>query len=469
MPPNTPLQRALAHHNAGRIADAETLYRSVLADDPQNALALHGLGLIAHQRGDHGTALDLIEDASERRPDDPVFLSNLAAVCHKLDMPERAKACCERALEINPRFADAYTNHGHALCALGKASEAETSYRKALELAPSPSTRVNAGVMRLLHGDYPAGLPLYEARLHGGAGGDTPRLLQSLRRVQRWRGEKLEGRSILVWTEQGLGDTVMMLRYLPLMKARGAKRVSVCCEAPLARLVRGVEGVDEVYSEVERACSAQRYDLHTPTMSLPLAFGTTIETIPHPVPYLHVPQALLDAWGAKLAALPSPRVGLVWSGGGQTAADAQRSIALASFAPMLSVRGISWISLQKGPRAAQAESRRDIVDWMGECGDLLDTAALVAGLDLVICVDTAVAHLAGALGKPVWLLNRRSSEWRWMLERSDSPWYPTMRIFRSREAGWTGVIAEVTQALKDEIAPRSAVFRRLGAMFGAKA
>jgi ADP-heptose:LPS heptosyltransferase len=466
---DTPLEQALAHHREGRLPAAETLYRRALDANPADAAALHGLGLIAFQRADYATALDLIEDASQREPSNAVFLSNLAAVYQKLDMCERARACSERAIELDPVFADGYTNHGHALCALGRVTAAEHSYRKALELAPSPLTRLNAGLMRLAQGDYAAGFLPYEARLEMASSGDAERMLAALSDVPRWRGENLDGRHILVWTEQGLGDTLMMLRYLPLLKERGAARVTVCCEAVLARLVATVRGVDDVFSDFTDPQWPRRFDVHTPMMSLPLAFGTTLETIPQRVPYVEVPEPLRRAWAAKLANLRSPRVGLVWSGRRDGVTDPYRSASLASFAPVLAVRGVAFVSLQKGAAAAElAHAEHDIADWMDDCGDLLDTAGLIAELDLVVAVDTAVAHLAGALGKPTWLLKRPSGEWRWLLGRSDSPWYASMRIFRQREAGWTSVIDEVAQSLQSEIARPRPLLRRIGALFGAK-
>jgi hypothetical protein len=230
--------------------------------------------------------------------------------------------------------------------------------------------------------------------------------------------------------------------------------------------VQHVPTVDEVFSDLDSADWPRRFDVHCPTMSLPLAFGTAPETIPRRTRYLNVPEPLVRTWAETLSALPSPRIGLVWSGGKQSTADADRSIALASFAPLLARRRMSFVSLQKGPGASQlVRGRHRIAHWMDACEDLLDTAALICGLDLVISVDTAVAHLAGALGKPLWLLNRRSSEWRWMLERSDTPWYPSARIFRQRTGAWAPVIDEVGAAL-DAAFPRPTLAQRAKRLFG---
>ncbi len=288
----------------------------------------------------------------------------------------------------------------------------------------------------------------WRARIPTAARG-TRQLLAKLRNVPRWRGESLQGKRVLVWTEQGLGDSVMMMRYLQPIRHLGVTWLAVCCEPELTRLMQGVTEVDEVFFDTGSEDWRKRFDFHCPMMSLPLAFGTRLETIPARIPYLAVPRDLKRKWSEKVSRLPPPRVGLVWAGGKQILADSRRSISLTSFLPLLKKRGISFVSLQKGPEASQlANVRRNIGNWMDECDDLLETAALIEQLELIISVDTSVAHLAGALGKTVWLLNRADSEWRWMLERNDSPWYPTMRIFRQQQPGWKEVIRDIADALE---------------------
>jgi len=451
------LKRALDHHRVGRFAEAEALYLEIVAADPAHADATHLLGLVALQRGDPVRAIALIERADELAPSNPVFLANLGDAYQKLDCPERARECCEQALELKPDFPAARINLGNALASLGHRDAAEECFRTVLAADPSLDlARLNLGLLRLLRGDYATGLPLYEARLgRANSGiGDTGRLLAKLRAVPRWRGESLQGKRVLVWTEQGLGDSVMMMRYLKPLKERGADVLTVLCEAALARMMGGVPEVDAVFSDTAGKDWRRRFDFHVPMLSLPLAFDTRLETIPAPVPYLAVPDDLRSKWARKVEPLQAPRVGLAWAGGKKTATDARRSIALASFAPLLKQRGISFVSLQKGPEASQlASARSGITDWMDDCDDLLETAALISQLDLVISVDTVIAHVAGALGKPVWLLNRKESEWRWMLDRADSPWYPTMRIFRQQHAGWSEVIQALGTAIESELAP----------------
>ena len=452
------LKAALQHHQAGRLAEAEAIYRRILEAEPDHADSLHLLGVIAIQSEDHARAIDLIERANELCPSNPVFLSNLAEAYQRLSCPDRAKDCCEQALRLKPDYPAASANLGNALMALGEIDAAEQCYRQAIDGDPSlRAVKLNLGLLRLMRGDYATGFPLYENRLDRAAskgGGDTQQLLDKFGNLPRWRGESLHGKRLLVWTEQGLGDSVMMMRYLPLIKDLGASELVVCCEPALVRLMQSVGEVDDVVSDTHSDDWRERFDFHSPTMSLPLCFGSRLETLPDRIPYLQVPSELKQKWSDKVSSLPYPRVGLVWAGGRQTRADPDRSIPLATLSPILKKSWISFVSLQKGGEASQlAHVGRKLSNWMDECDDLLETAALIEQLDLVISVDTSVAHVAGALGKPVWLLNRFGSEWRWMLERHDSPWYPTMRIFRQQQFHWKSVIQDIADALEHELKP----------------
>ncbi len=444
----------MRHHRSGRLAEAESLYRQIIDASPAEAEAFHLLGLIELQRGHAARAVQLIERADELSPSNAVFLSNLGDAYQRLGAAERAQECCLEALKLKPDFPAAYVNLGNAQMLLGALELAEASYAKATAADPSLAIgRLNLALLKLLQGDYAAGLPLYEARLERADvsdGGDTRRLLAKLGDIPQWRGESLKEKRLLLWTEQGLGDSLMMMRFLQPLAERGASNISVCCEPALTRLMQALPMVEEVFSDTAGEDWHRRFDLHCPMMSLPLAFGTRFDTVPRGTPYLVVPVDLKRKWSLKASTLPHPRVGLVWAGGTQTFADPRRSVPLSTFSALLSKRGVSFVSLQKGPQASQLDSAgARLTDWMDECADLMDTAALIEQLDLVISVDTAVAHLAGALGKPVWLLNRRGSEWRWLLERSDSPWYPTMRIFRQKHAGWDTVVRELEEALRD--------------------
>ena len=445
------LGNALA--DLGRIEEAERSYRDALTSEPGYARGHYNLGIALQSLGRPQEAERSYREAASL---DPGYfeahnnLGNLLKDCGRLDEAERSYRA---ALAIRPDAADAHNNLGIVLQMLGRWQESERSYRQALALAPAdPRIGLNCSILELLRGDYAHGLQRYEDRFLGGnekATGGFRRMLARLDGIRWWRGDDIAGRSLLVWTEQGFGDGIMMLRYLPQLKQRGAGRVAVYCEPELVRTVRAMAGVDEVIAK-EQPLPSGRFGFHCPVMSLPLRFATRLETIPGAVPYLHVPAESCRRWADRLARIDRPRVGLVWAGGGTFADDRRRSIGPVTFARLMRVPRASFVNLQKG--AAPEQLRQlgpGIADWMDECEDFLDTAALVTNLDLVISVDTAVAHLAGALGKPVWLLNRFESEWRWLLDRDDSPWYPTMRIHRqARRDDWDGVMERVASALE---------------------
>jgi hypothetical protein len=295
----------------------------------------------------------------------------------------------------------------------------------------------------LLKGDFERGLLHHEWRWH------VRDLRMGGRRMEKpaWRGEPLNGARILLHAEQGSGDTLQFLRYAPLVAARGG-RVTIEVAAELKRLAMSLKGVEQVIGLGE---ALPAFDQHCPLLSLPLAFGTTMATIPGEIPYLAAPEPLLAEWRARLAASAAPRVGLIWAGRPEHRRDRDRSIALAALAPLADT-GATFYSLQKGPAAAQAKgppAGMVLHDLGAALGDFADTAAAMSALDLVITVDTSPAHLAGAIGKPVWLLLTHAPDWRWFLEREDSPWYPTARLFRQTTRGdWAPVIARVAAELR---------------------
>ncbi len=276
-----------------------------------------------------------------------------------------------------------------------------------------------------------------------------------------WLGvEDIAGKTLFLHWEQGLGDTIQFCRYARLAEARGA-RVIMEVQQPLYRLLRQISPTIQIIGQGEKPAA---FDYHCPLLSLPLAFRTTLETIPAAVPYLHADPDRAARWRHRLAALPGHKVGLVWAGDPNKSRipnrvinmDQRRSITLAHFSRLAEVVGVSFVSLQKGEAAAQARTPPEgmvLHDWTDELHDFADTAALVEALDLVISVDTSVVHLTGALGKPVWMLNRYDQCWRWLLDRIDSPWYPTARLFRQQSPGdWHGVIRAVAAALRAETA-----------------
>jgi hypothetical protein len=296
----------------------------------------------------------------------------------------------------------------------------------------------------LLHGDFEHGWPEYEWRW-------KTRDFSSGRRPftqPQWDGGSLNGRTILLHAEQGLGDTLQFIRYAPLV-AEAAGNIVVECPAPLKRLLRHSLRQVPVLSKGE---PLPPFDIHCPMLSLPLACRTTLANIPRQVPYLNADSELAAHWQGKLVSQRELlKVGLAWAGNKAHKNDRHRSIELSTLAPLGEVPHVSFISLQKGEPAKQATRAPagiTLFDWSNELGDFADTATLIANLDLIISVDTAVAHLAGAMGKPVWTLLPFVPDWRWLLEREDSPWYPTMRLFRQSAPGdWSGVITRVVGAL----------------------
>jgi tetratricopeptide (TPR) repeat protein len=376
------------------------------------------------------------------------------------DAVEAALESLDRALALHPDDALAHDNRGTALSRLGRVAEAAQSHARALARDPGRiEAQWNLGLCQLRLGDLPRGWEGFESRLR------VPGFAPRLRRFRQpiWRGgSDLAGRTILLHDEQGFGDTIQFARYVPMVAALGA-RVVLAVQPQLARLFAGFPGV--AHHAVVGA-ELPPFHRHCPLPSLPAAFGTRLDTIPWTGPYLAAPPALAAAWAARLGPRRRPRIGLVWAGGARPAqpelagVNARRNLPLAALAALAGVPA-DFVSLQKGA-AAEAElaaRQRDgwagpvIADPVDAIDDFADTAALIAALDLVVAVDTAVAHLAGAMGKPVWLLSRFDSCWRWMLDRDDSPWYPTLRLFRQvRPGDWGEVMGRVVVALRAPLA-----------------
>jgi tetratricopeptide (TPR) repeat protein len=514
------LGQAVALHQQGALAAAEALYRRALAAAPREANALHLLGVLTAQCGRPDEAIALIGAAIAETPNEALFHANLGRACKAAGRPAEALASFDRAIALGstdpgvfndrgnalrdlgrpqaaldsfdhaialrPDYAEAFSNRGNALLDLDRPHAALASYGQAIALRPDQAdalsnraivltllgrhtaalqsydqaltqrpdhldARLGRGLTLLKLGDLPRGWPDYEARWR------TPQLAPLAARFAAppWLGaETLAGKTILARAEQGFGDTLQFCRYVPLVAARGA-RVVLAVPRPLIRLLATLDGVFEVLSEGD---PVPAYDVHSPLMSLPLAFATTLETIPPPARLTPPPQRVAD-WHRRLAPLARPRVGLCWAGGlrrddpAAHAIDRRRSITLAHYAPLAAVTGPSFVSLQKGEPAAEAATPAAgpaLHDWTADLHDFADTAALIEALDLVITVDTAIAHLAATLGKPTWILNRHDACWRWLLDRDDSPWYPTARLFRQPAADdWPAVIDAVTAALRE--------------------
>jgi len=432
----------------GQIEAALAAYRRGAAIQPGHADLQHNLGLALFERQEVDAAIAQYRLALSLRPNDHTILNNLGVALRGVGALDAAIATYRQALAVAPDDAMAWNNLGVACTESRALDEGIAAYRRASLLDPTAADpHYNLALSLLLRGDYPEGWREMEWRWQ------TKTFLKQKQTIDApaWRGEPLGDGVLLLHDEQGLGDTVQMCRFVALAAQRA--RVVLQVQRPLVGLLGGLTGVARVIARGEPlpACAA-----HLPLMSLPEVFGTTLDTIPAADGYLQADPARVAQWRRRLEALPGMRVGLVWAGnprlGGLSydRADRRRSLSLALLAP-LALPGVSLVSLQKGEAGRQAQGMA-VTDWTAELHDMADTAALVDALDLVISVDTAVAHLAGALGKPIWLLNRYDNDWRWLLGRDDSPWYRSLRQFRqSMPGGWTEVVSRVAAALSAQI------------------
>ncbi len=575
------LQAAVAHHGAGRAAQAEALYRQVLAARPNHPDALHLLGVLAIQVGNPAVAAELIRQAICFDAGNPAFFSNLAITLRRLDRLDDAMAACRRALALAPDFADAlnnlanilsdrgehgreaaalrrlsflkplltdqrlqlgrallldgqaqeavevfmtqlgitpasvpaYTNLGVALRRLGRTDEAVAAYRSALAFSPGePGTLNNLGIALqdldaygeavacfrhaavgrpetastylnmslaardemqvdvsialarravqldpmlaeghtalgfglLLRGRLEEGFAEYEWRSRMA---DFPSPQRSFA-SPAWDGSDWKGRTLLIHDEQGVGDTIMLARYAPLLQSRGV-RVYLECNTQLVRLLSSMPGIDGVISRFQ---PPPPHDAHVALASVPHRLGTTLYTIPAGTPYLDAEPALVSAWSERLPQRGRLRVGLVWAGNPEFKGDRLRSPGLAAFRPLLDVAGIDFYGLQKGAGRRDLERcgplPANFTDLGESIQDFADTAAIMEHLDLVVSSCTGPAHLAGALGRPVWTVLPFAPDWRWLEHGVCTPWYPTMRLFRQeKRGGWAGVLGLVQTAL----------------------
>jgi tetratricopeptide (TPR) repeat protein len=425
----------------GAAAPAMARIRQALALAPAHAKARNILGVILLDQGERAAAADAFRAAIAQAPAEPDAYVNLGDTLAGLGEPGQEVALCREAVARAPDSVAALNNLGTALYNARALPEAIATFRRAVALAPEAAEgHFHLGMARLAAGDMPGGWHDYEWRWR------TP-FLGPLRRhfaAPLWDGASPG--TLLLHAEQGFGDTIQFCRYAPLLAARGW-RVHLEVQPPLHRLLRGLPGLASV---IARGEALPEVDAQAPLMSLPSLLGTSLASIPGATPYLAAAPADSARVAAGLPPRPGRRVGLAWAGNAYrssrelAAVNRRRSLDPAALAPLAALPGVHLISLQKDGAAPGLP----LTDLMPAVQDFADTAALIDNLDLVIAVDTAVAHLAGALGKPVWLLNRYDAEWRWLHGRRDSPWYPTMRIFPQQAAGdWAPVVADVATAL----------------------
>jgi Flp pilus assembly protein TadD len=437
---------------AKRVEEAEQSYCDAIALNPAGAETYTNLGLLLESCGRMGEAEQCQRSALHLNPSSSEIHSNLANLLTRLGRAQEAEQTYLQAIALNPHSAVAHSNLGVLLANATRDAEAEQSFRRAIALdADYQLARLNLAMLLLAQGRLSEGWIYHEARYHP----DLPDPDAPLPAISfaRWQGEPLRGKSLLVWPEQGLGDMIQFCRYLPLLKEQGATLITLVCRQALVSLMRTLAGVDTVLAIDGATVTA--HDYWTLPMSLPLHCHTDLSTIPAPIPYLYVLPERRAAWSRRL---PNGkfRVGLVWKGNSMHANDAKRSLSgLLALAPLWAVDGVQFVSLQYQSGADELRhhpAAQQVIDLGSGIGDFADTAAILEQLDLLITVDTAVAHLAGALGKRCWvLLPADRTDWRWMRARNDSPWYPdSMRLFRQAKGqDWESVIAEAALALRE--------------------
>ncbi|HEY1922607.1 MAG TPA: tetratricopeptide repeat protein [Tepidisphaeraceae bacterium] len=431
----------------GRFDEAVTAIQRALTLRPIYALGHNSLGIAFQRLGRLEDARAAFHEAMKQEPQNADYVNHMGMILGDMGRLEEAFACFQQALALRPGHADYLYNMGIALEDLGRPREALDVYREVLKLRHDfPEAHHSNGLVHLLLGDFRVGLVEYEWRAK------CPHIAMQRKLPQpRWTGDDPRGKTILLHWEQGLGDTIHFIRYATLLAERGAK-VVVKCQPQLLGLIKCVEGVADAAAKEE---FLPPFDLECPLLSLPLAFETTLETIPRRNPYISASPERVTAWRERIGPADGRlRVGIAWAGQPKHRNDRRRSMRLEQFAPLGKMKSSRFFSLQKIAPAGKPVApppEMDFVDWTSDLHDFEETAALIANLDLVICVDTSVAHLAGAMGKPVWVLLPFVPDWRWMLDRSDSPWYPTMRLFRQPEIGdWDSVIENVSRALSLE-------------------
>jgi tetratricopeptide (TPR) repeat protein len=428
----------------GRPAEAISAFDAVLEKEPRHLQARINRGNARAVLGETEQALADYDAALAMAPGHPLALFNRGNALRAAGREADAIASYDGTLAALPNHVGAWTNRGLAQAALNRHADALASYRRALEIAPdNADLHFNAALSLLTNGDYARGFVEYEWRWK--RAGIVPR--KDLRKPL-WLGETpLAGKTILLHAEQGLGDTLMLARYVPLLARSGAK-VALQAQPELKTLLSGLGGVSVV---VALGQPLPPVDLHCPLLSLPLACKTDLSNVPASIPYLHASPAKIETWRPRLESLSSLRVALAWSGRATHVNDRNRSLTLTQLQPLLSLDAVSFVSVQRDLRPADTEalsSHSHIVHLGDQLTDFADTTAVLALVDLVICVDTSVAHLAGALGRPTWVMLPFQPDWRWTLDREHSPWYPATRLFRQPTAGdWTSVVARVREEL----------------------
>jgi len=466
--------------------DAVKCFKQAVTIKPDSAEYNYYLGNAFKNQGKFEDAINSYKNALKFKPEYAEVYLNLGVSYIKQGQPDESIECCYKAIEIKPDYAEAFYNLGIAFNDKGELDEAVKSYKRALQLKPGfkdvyvnlgnsyknkleldeavkcfglavtgregyDPARMNRALTWLLKGDYEKGWPEYEQRLAK---------KEYLRRefpYTRWDGSTLNGKTILVHAEQGFGDTMQFVRFLPLVKEMGGQIIFEC-QKSLTNLLQYCAGVDKIVASDGNVTPSVAFDVHLQLLSLPGISGVYLDSLPVKVPYIFPDTALVSYWKEKLSSNNNLKVGLVWGGNPKQSNDNNRSSTLACFSQLGSISGVTLYSLQKGEPASQLTNPPEgmnVVDFDDEMKDFSDTAAFIDNLDLVIAVDTAVAHLAGALGKPVWVLACYCPTWHLQLWRDDCAWYPSMRVFRQSEPhDWDSVLQQVAVSLRRVVESR---------------
>jgi tetratricopeptide (TPR) repeat protein len=431
----------------GKPAAALAALREAQRLQPNSAVVLNGIGVALANLGDFAAAVDPLQEALRLCPDYVDALVNLGDSLRCCDRPGEALASLCRALELKNDHVDGHHNLALLYADLGRTAEAFAEFEAALRLKPDfPQCRKNRGLVWLRHGNWEQGWSEFEWRWQ------CREFKQPAFSGPRWDGGDLPGKTLLLWAEQGLGDTLQLVRYAAPLKERGAS-VLLLCPAALHPLLESCAGIDRLIPAGGDEMPA--HDVQAPLMSLPGILGTTVANVHSPIPYLSAGPSRVLHWQRELAPVTGFRIGVCWQGNTKFGGDRRRSFPLSQLAPLAAVPGVRLVSLQKGhgveqlaalPRGLEVVDLGEKLDQGGRA--FLDTAAVIRNLDLVVTCDTAIGHLAGALGAPVWLALSASADWRWLTDRSDTPWYPTMRLFRQKELGkWEDVFADMAREL----------------------
>jgi hypothetical protein len=442
------LEHAAAHEQAGRLGEAEALLNLMLPPAPDMALALNLLGVVLFRTGRAAEAIERIEGAAVLAPRVALFYRNLCEIYRTVGRFDDALAAGRRAVELDPNDPDAHHNlsvlHNHRC----EPDAAVRCAEQALAIAPDmPGAHFEIAAARLSQGDFARGWEEHESWFKLA----SAQALMPPTDRPKWDGRPLgQGETLLLIADQGYGDVIQFSRYIPWAAAR-CPAIALACARELHPVIAGRPGVGLLFDHWDHKPDFVAW---CALSSLPRLAGTRVETIPAAIPYLYADPARISSWAERLAALAPRgyrRIGLVWAGRATHVNDSNRSATLAAFAPLAELPGVALVALQKDSPQAEVgryAGRAPLINLGPEIGDWGDTMAILDGLDLIVTVDTAVAHLAGAMGKPVWIMLPYAADWRWLRERSDSPWYPTARLFRqSASRDWSPVIAAIRHAI----------------------